>query len=231
MKNPELNLTLESQSAREPLTFIVERLVCAGWVGRDKSAVQAHVEELAQLGIPGPSRTPTYMNYSPYLATTEAVIDVVGPDSSGEVEYVILKRDGKLYIGVGSDHTDREMEKHSIPGSKQMCAKVLAPVVWPYEEIRNHWDQIILRSWTRRETEQVLYQEDTLGTVLDAERILNGLPADGDLSAEGMLVFSGTVATKMGLIFSDRFDFEMEDPVLKRSIRYGYVIRILPQYL
>ena len=231
MKNPELNLTLESQSAKELLTFIVERLVCAGWVGRDKTAVQAHVEELAQLGIPGPSQTPTYMNYSPYLATTKAVIDVVGPDSSGEVEYVILKRDGKLYIGVGSDHTDREMEKHSIPGSKQMCAKVLAPVVWPYEEIRNHWDQIILRSWTLRETEQVLYQEDTLGTILDAERILNGLPADEGLPTEGMLIFSGTLATKMGLIFSDRFDFEMEDPVLNRSIRYGYDIRILPQYL
>jgi len=231
MKNPELNLTLESQSAKELLTFIVERLVCAGWVGRDKTAVQAHVEELAQLGIPGPSQTPTYMNYSPYLATTEAVIDVVGPDSSGEVEYVILKRDGKLYIGVGSDHTDREMEKHSIPGSKQMCAKVLAPVVWPYEEIRNHWDQIILRSWTQRETEQVLYQEDTLGTILEAERILNGLPADEGLPTEGMLIFSGTVATKMGLIYSDRFDFEMEDPVLNRSIRYGYDIRILPQYL
>jgi len=231
MKNPEVNLTLESLSTKETLTFMVKRLVCAGWVGRDKSAVQAHVEELAQLGIPGPSRTPTYMNYSPYLATTEAAIEVVGPDSSGEVEYVILKDAGKLYIGVGSDHTDREMEKHSIPGSKQMCAKVLAPVVWPYEEIRNHWDQIILRSWTRRETERVLYQEDSLGTILDAERILNGLPADGDLSTEGMLVFSGTVATKMGLIFSDRFDFEMEDPVLKRSIRYGYGIRILPQYL
>ncbi len=71
MKPPELNLTLETESTEEPLTFIVERLVCAGWVGRDPSAVKAHVEELAQLGIPGPSQTPTYMNYAPYLATTE----------------------------------------------------------------------------------------------------------------------------------------------------------------
>ena len=231
MKHPELNLTLETQSAQESLTFIVERLVCAGWVGRDKSAVQAHVDELAELGIPGPSQTPTYMNYSPYLATTEAAIDVVSPDSSGEVEYVILKRGGKLCIGVGSDHTDREMEKHSIPGSKQMCAKVLAPVVWPYEEIRDHWDRIILRSWTRREAERVVYQEDTLGTILDADSILNGLPEDEGLPTEGMLIFCGTVATKMGLIYSDRFDFEIEDPVLNRSIRYGYDIRVLPQYL
>ncbi len=231
MKNPELSLTLETASVKESLTFIVERLVCAGWVGRDKSAVQAHVEELGRLGIPGPSRTPTYMNYSPYLATTEATIDVVGPGSSGEVEYVILKRDGNLYIGVGSDHTDREMEKHSIPGSKQMCAKVLAPVVWLYEEMRDHWDRIVLRSWTRREKDTVLYQEDALGTILGPEDILKGLPADDGLSEEGMLIFSGTVATKLGLIYSDRFDFEMEDPVLNRSIRFGYDIRILPQYL
>ena len=146
MKHPELNLTLETQSAQEPLTFTVERLVCAGWVGRDKSAVQAHVEELGALGIPGPTRTPTYMNYSPYLATTVAAIDVVSPGSSGEVEYVVLKRDGKLYIGVGSDHTDREFEKYSIPASKQMCAKVLAPVVWPYEELQNHWDPLLIQT-------------------------------------------------------------------------------------
>ncbi|MBW1696965.1 MAG: DUF2848 family protein [Deltaproteobacteria bacterium] len=231
MNKPELNLTLQTTSATEQLTFTVNRLVCAGWVGKDRAALQAHIEELAHHGIPGPGRTPIYMNYSAYLATTEPFIDVVGPDSSGEVEYVILKQDKKTYIGVGSDHTDREMEKHSIPGSKQMCAKVLAPVIWPYEEVQDHWDQIIIRSWTRRETDRVLYQEDTLGTILDAESILNGLPADDGLPIDGMLVFSGTVSTKIGLIFSDRFDFEMQDPVLKRSIQYGYDIRVLPQYL
>jgi hypothetical protein len=231
MKYPELNLTLEKKSAKEPLMFTVKRLVCAGWVGRDPSAVQAHVEELAQHGIPGPGQTPTYMNYSPYLATTETAIDVVSPDSSGEVEYLILKRGGNLYIGVGSDHTDREFEKYSIPASKQMCAKVLAPVAWPYEEMKAHWDQIVLRSWTKRENEKVLYQEDTLGTILDAETILNGLPQDEGLPTDEMMIFCGTVATKLGLIFSDRFDFEMEDPVLGRSIRYGYDIRVLPQYL
>ena len=112
-----------------------------------------------------------------------------------------------------------------------MCAKVLAPVVWPYEEILKHWDQLIIRSWTRSDGEQVLYQEDTLGTILDADIILNGLPENEELSTEGMLIFCGTVATKMGLIFSDRFDFEIEDSVLNRSIRFGYDIRILPQYL
>ena len=59
-----------------------------------------------------------------------------------------------------------------------MCAKVLAPVIWPYEEIRNHWDRITLRSWTRRDADRVLYQEDALGAILDAERILDGLPAE-----------------------------------------------------
>jgi len=231
MKPIELKLTLETQSGREPLTFVVERLVCAGWVGRDARAVQAHIEELGQHGIPGPSQTPTYMNYSPYLATTDTAIDVVGPESSGEVEYLVFKGDGDIYIGVGSDHTDRDMEKHSIPGSKQMCAKVLAPVVWSYRELEDHWDRIILRSWAGRPGGPVLYQEDALGTVLDPQRILEGLPKDDGLPENGMLVFSGTVATRSGLIFSDRFDFEMEDPVLARTIRYGYAIRVLPQYL
>ena len=231
MKPIELNVTLETKSGRAPLAFVVERLVCAGWVGRDKKAVQAHMEELAQHGIPGPSQTPTYMNYSPYLATPDTAIDVVGPESSGEVEYLIFKNAGEIYIGVGSDHTDRDMEKHSIPGSKQMCAKVLAPVVWPYSEVRGHWDRILLRSWSEDRGQRVLYQEDALGTVLDVERILSGLPKDDGLPENGMLIFSGTVATRMGLIFGDRFDFEMEDPVLGRSIRHGYSVRVLPQYL
>lgn len=231
MKPIELDLTLETESTRKTVAFVVERLVCAGWVGRDSKAVQKHVEELAQHGIAGPSRTPTYMNYSPYLATTDTAIDVVGPESSGEVEYLIFKSDREIYIGVGSDHTDRDLEKHSIPGSKQMCAKVLSPVVWPYPEVKDHWDQIILRSWTINRGEQVLYQEDALSTVLDPERILADLPKDDGLPESGMLVFSGTVATRLGLIFGDRFDFEMEDSVLGRSIRHGYSIRVLPQYL
>ncbi len=42
------------------LPFEAERLVIAGWAGRDETAVRRHIEELAELGVPPPSRTPLF---------------------------------------------------------------------------------------------------------------------------------------------------------------------------
>jgi hypothetical protein len=171
------------------------------------------------------------MNFSPYLATTSDAIDVVSPESSGEVEYLFLKQKEGTYIGVGSDQTDRGFEKFSIPASKQMCAKIMAPVVWPYQEVKDHWDQIVIRSWTTSNGKRALYQEDPLATILDVEALLEQLPRDEGLPADGLILFSGTIPTKMGLIYGERFDFEIEDPVLERKIRHGYHVRVLPQHL
>ena len=226
-----LNLVVESITGKQELIFPMRRLICAGWVGRNKKALQAHIDELGQHGVPPPTRMPIYLNFSPYLATTSDGIDVITKESSGEVEYVILKEGDRTYIGVGSDQTDRGFEKFSIPASKQMCAKIMAPVVWPYQEIKDHWDQIVIRSWTTSDGKRMLYQEDALATILDVEALLEQLPKDEGLPADGLVVFSGTVATKIGLVYGERFDFEMEDPLLDRNIRHGYQIRVLPQHL
>ncbi|MFQ5840999.1 MAG: DUF2848 family protein, partial [Thermodesulfobacteriota bacterium] len=104
-------------------------------------------------------------------------------------------------------------------------------VVWPYQEIKEHWDQIVIHSWTTSEGKRVLYQEDSLATILDVEALLERLPKDEGLPSDGLVLFSGTITTKMGVVFGERFDFEMEDPVLGRKIRHGYLIRILPQHI
>jgi hypothetical protein len=227
----ELNLVVESITGKQELVFPMRRLICGGWVGRDKKALQTHIDELAQYGVPPPTRTPIYLNFSSYLLTTSDAIDVISGESSGEVEYVILKEGDRTYIGVGSDQTDRGFEKFSIPASKQMYAKIMGPVVWPYQEIKEHWDQIVIRSWTTGEGKRMLYQEDALATILDVEALLEQLPKDEGLPADGLVLFSGTITTKMGVIFGERFDFEMEDPILGRQIRHGYHIRVLPQHL
>jgi hypothetical protein len=231
MGNVELNLVVESKAGQHRIVFLVRRLICAGWVSRDKKALQAHIDELAEHGVPGPTRTPIYLNFSPYLITTSDIIETVSGESSGEVEFIVIKRDDRTYIGVGSDETDRGFEKYSIPASKQMCSKVMAPVVWPYQEIKDHWDQIVIRSWMTVEGKQMLYQEDTLAAILNVETLLEQLPKDDNLSTKQMALFSGTISTKAGLIFGEKFDFEMEDPLLKRKITHGYHIRVLPQYL
>jgi hypothetical protein len=231
MDHIKLNLVVESITERQELTFPVWRLICAGWVGKDKDALQAHIDELGKHGVPAPTRTPIYLNFSLSLVTTSDAIDVISDESSGEVEYVVLKGEDQTYIGVGSDQTDRGFEKFSIPASKQMYAKIVAPLVWPYAEVKDHWGRIVIRSWTTRGEERMLYQEDALETILDVETLLKELPKGDGLPTDGLVLFSGTIPTKMGLVYGDRFDFEMEDPVLGRKIRHGYHVRVLPQYL
>ena len=41
-------------------------------------------------------------------------------------------------------------------------------------------------------------------------------------------MFGGTFAAKGGIRPADRFEFELEDPVLKRKIRHGYDVIVLP---
>ena len=51
---------------------------------------------------------------------------------------------------------------------------------------------------------------------------------DGGRLPDGCAVFGGTFAAKGGIRSATRFEFEIDDPVLKRSIRHGYDVIELP---
>ena len=215
----------------QEIVFTVDHLVCAGWVGKDPEALQAHIDELAKLGIPGPSRVPIYMNFSTYLLTTDDEITVVSSQSSGEVEYVLLWKGEEIWITVGSDHTDRDVETKSIPGSKQMYAKCFPSECWPFSDVKDHWDKLIIRCWVYKGIERTLYQEAPLSSILGPQELMEKMPDVGGMKGKAIVLFSGTIATKSGLMYGDSYELEMEDPVLKRLIRYQYKVRVLPQYL
>ncbi len=231
MRTKQLDLKIENSSGFTPLTLSIDRLIVAGWVGKDETALQAHIAELGRLGVPAPTRIPTYMNLSTILLTTSKEIDVVGKKSSGEVECVLIKSSGKVFIGVGSDHTDREFEKHDIPASKQMCSKPVAPVFWELEDIKSHLDKIEMRSWSTINGQRRLYQEGRLSDNRSVLEILNGIPTKDQLGIENFCIFCGTFPTKGDIEFGELFEFEMIDPVYKRKIRQSYRLRTLPQYL
>jgi hypothetical protein len=231
MVSRTLNLTLETLTGASALPLTVARLVVAGWVGRDKAKLMHHIEELGKLGVPAPSRTPTYMNLSTTVLTTGDIMDVVGGESSGEVECVLFRSGTKMYLGVGSDHTDRGFEKYDIPASKQMCAKPVAPVVWDMEEVRDHLDELILRSWMTVGGQRRLYQEGRLADNLNVLEILERIPADGGPGLEHFCLFCGTFPAIGGIAIGQRFEFEMEDPVHRRKISHCYQVHCLPQYL
>ena len=139
--------------------------------------------------------------------------------TSGEVEIVLYVAD-QLYVGVGSDHTDRALEKTSIPWSKQVCANVLAPTLWPFEDVRGHWDDCVLRSTVDGD----LYQNVSVATFLHPDDILAVLrDRVSGLPERDYLVFCGTyVSIDKALKFGESWSFELEDPTSDRRIAHSY---------
>ena len=223
----DLAFTIDTRDATTPLTLPIDQAVIAGWTGRDPVARDKHIAELEAIGIARPASTPIYYRVSARRLTTEDSIEVCGTESSGEVEFVLIGWQGRIFVGVGSDHTDRKVETYSVTVSKQMCDKPIAPVLWELEEVAGHWDQMILRSHAWIDGARVLYQEGTLDSMLPVKELIQRGFGDAGLP-DGCAMFGGTFAAIGGIRPASRFDFELEDPVLKRSIRHGYDVIELP---
>ena len=117
----------------KPLFGGVDALIVAGWTGRDAAAVEHHIRELEAIGVAPPSAVPLFYRVSATLLGPHTAIEVVGEESSGEVEPMIVRAGGRLWLGLASDHTDRALEAHSVALSKQICAKPCASGLWPLD--------------------------------------------------------------------------------------------------
>jgi Protein of unknown function (DUF2848) len=223
----DLAFTIDALDATTPLTLPIDQAVIAGWTGRDPVARDKHIEELEAIGIARPASTPIFYRVSARRITTEDCIEVSGGDSSGEVEFVLIGWQGRIFVGLGSDHTDRKVETYSVTVSKQMCDKVMAPVLWELEDVAAHWDRMILRAHAWIGGARVLYQEGTLDHMLPVEDLIR-LGFGGKGFPDGCAMFGGTFAAKGGIRPASRFEFELEDPVLKRSIRHAYDVIEMP---
>jgi hypothetical protein len=224
---PILPLRLRRGSTLESRDVHVQRLIIAGWTGRDRAAVEKHIRELEELGVKPPTSVPMFYRASAARLTTSPEIEVVGADSSGEVEFVLLKADGGLWVGVGSDHTDRKVETYNVTVSKQMCEKPVAAEFWFFDEVAGHWDELVLRSSIEENGARVVYQEGRVSSMLPPGDLIS-LAAGAAGLAEGTAMFCGTLAARGGIRPAAGFDFELFDPVRQRRIEHGYAIHSLP---
>ncbi|HEY9281810.1 MAG TPA: DUF2848 domain-containing protein [Eoetvoesiella sp.] len=223
-----LELNIESLTGSSLASFRVDNLVIAGWAGRDKAAVEEHIVELEALGIARPPTTPVFYRVAAARLTAAQRIQTWGAASSGEAETVLFTDDrGDYFIGLGSDHTDRKVEAYDISVSKQMCEKPVASAVWPFAEVADHWDQLILRSFIHENGQRSLYQEGSVAELLSSQQLISDYAREGRL-APNTAMFGGTLAAIGGIRPSTRFEAQLEDPVLKRSIQFGYDIDPLP---
>ncbi len=218
-----LDLTVaRTERPAERLSFAARRMFNAGWVGQDKKALQHHIDELAKLGVPPPKHVPTLFALGNHLLTTADSIQVHGNDTSGEVEYVLLWHQGEILVGVGSDHTDRKLETHSIPKAKNLCLNVMATTVWPYTEVKDHFEQLVLESHVVRDGLRQLYQKDACGKILGPAYWIDFLTRQLGGMEDGLVLFSGTIGTVSGLLTGQAYDFSLSDPVLEREISHRY---------
>lgn len=212
-----------------PLPLDLTHLIVAGWTGRDADAIAHHIAELAELGVPAPSDTPLYYRVSAPLLTDAPLIEAVGGASSGEVEPLIVEAEGKRYLGLASDHTDRALEAHSVAMSKQVCAKPCALELWEWDEVAERLEEIELESWIEENGEWVPYQSGTIASIRPLAELIAGSRLS-ELAKDGpVAMLCGTFGAKGGVRPAAKFRMQMRDPKTGRSITHEYETRTLPE--
>lgn len=219
-----LKLIVESKEGEKELEFEVRKLVNAGRSGRDTEAVKKHMEELRKSGINVGHEFPIFWPKTPDRVTTSSKFEVLPKTvSSGEVEFALLVDKNTIYVGVGSDHTDRGIQETDLVAAKEIYYNVLAPKVWIYEEVKEYWDELVMRSWVKEGENCKLYQEGKLVGILKPEKILEEVKLRVGNNLNGLVVFSGTFPTLSGkLSYSSYFEVELRDDKVGRVIHHMY---------
>ena len=225
----KLGFNLITRQEQIPVDFTITKVVNAGFAGRDQESVSKHIEELKKQGVLTPEHTPTLYPVSPYMVTQENSIYVLDEKTSGEAEYVLMIRNNDVYIGIGSDHTDRALEIDSIPKSKQIYPNVISREIWLLEDVRDVWDQLLLRSWVIIEEERRLYQNARLSALLKPDVLLSFVQSNSkDKSLDGSLIYSGTVPLLTSeMIFGEQFEVELLNPLNQMKLTCSYKINLM----
>jgi hypothetical protein len=220
-----LSFTRYFKDRTDQVTVAPEALIVAGWTGRDEASLRHHIEELAAIGVPRPSSVPVFYRNSVNNVMQTKRLEVLGPDTSGEVEPVIVALNDGLWVGLGSDHTDRKAETMGIALSKQLCGKVMGSDLWRFEDVAPHWDQMMIRAYATIGGERTLYQEGPLAAMRDPVDLMTRY---GKPFVANTIVFCGTLGAKGGIRPGSRFEMELDDPVLKRRMTHAYDVVELP---
>jgi hypothetical protein len=202
------------------LEFEVKTVVNAGYTGRDQAAVQAHIDELKEKGIPAPEETPVYFPVFQEGVLQKETFDVLHEDdNTGEAEYALIYAGGEIFVAAGNDHTDRKLEEVDIPKAKQVYPNFISKDVWRLADVKDHWDKIVIRSWIRQDGKKVLFQEGNLSALMGPDELMKRMDDVIDIeSTDGLMVFSGTIASIFGIDYSPYFEVELDDTVTGKKL-------------
>ena len=204
--------------------FAPAALVVIGYAGRDRAAVEHHIDELAALGVPRPARIPLFIVFPPSLISQKPSIEVAGSNTSGEAEIVVVADGDEAFVTLGSDHTDRTLETVDIVASKGVCPKPVAREAWPAADVDGRWDDLVLRS---RIDGDAPYQDGSAATNLHPLELVAAIPWAGPRPG-CFVAFTGTVPVIGGIRPSTGFRAELDGPGLP-PIELSYRVETVPE--
>lgn len=220
-----MKLNLHIVDSGSTIEFVPEALIVAGFTGRNRKKLDAHLRELALQGIRAPANVPTFYEVPLQLLSTDEEIHVTSRHTSGEVEPVLFCTPGSWYLGIGSDHTARDIERQDIAESKRVCAKVISSRAFLYETVVPRWDEIVIRSWAG--VGGTLYQEAKLAMIAPPNDLVAGAYRHLGNTPKSIVVFLGTVPLCSGQFeFSSTFKAELEVPQIEEKLRIHYRVAV-----
>jgi 4-hydroxyphenylacetate 3-monooxygenase len=223
----QVPLTFRVVGTDKTITVSDFHAVVAGYTGRDPKAVQHHIDELAAIGVAPPPEVPMFYRMDSHLFDTSGEHDTSNNLTSGEIEPLYIRHDGKYYLGIGSDHTDRDIEAQDIGDSKRACPKPIASEVIEVPSLEDlDLDQCTARSWVDGE----LYQEGSLAGLRKPADVVEKLLTRTDIGDSDFMCLGGTLpllkgkfvdgtSWKVELSFPDGTRIEHNYKIKKGSLR------------
>ena len=194
-----------------------EAFIIAGYTGRDRAMVQKHIDELEHEGIAPPPEVPMWYEMPPAILTTADAIETASAQSCGEVEPVLIGIGDALYLGIGSDHTARDVEREDIKKSKAVCPKPVGRSLVRIDTLGAEFDALTLESWIDGEA----YQRGTVAQIIPLKTLLDGFRSRKNVTS--FALFCGTVPLLThGFRFGTKFSAKIGGGPLAAPITLDY---------
>ena len=238
MRIDPLEMCIESKGATSTRRIAIGSVAGARYTSCDIEGMRRQLDEqLAREGrfSAATLTNPSIFRIARYLLTQAGEFEVQGAMTGGEAEVVAIRHGGEIFIGLGSDQCDRELDPFFPDKPKQMCPHPLAQIAWPYDEVRDHWDEVRIYSHVVAGGHEVQLQDSALSALVDLDYLLEmeevqALPDPMFLYC-GCSPFVDSVdeeVAQLGLPeetghgVGEAFHMRLYDPVLERTIEHNF---------